>query len=133
MDMRWGLGAGVALMLLAGCASTGGGASKSGLAPGRFVNDTLVIVLSADGSYLGTTTDGDDWVRGSYRSRGDEITVQDSWMHQNLADKSCVGKGEGRYRWQEDGGAVRVRFTLIEDACAARARGIGNSVWQRQP
>ncbi len=138
----------VALSLaLGGCASSGGMAASTGpstatpakaamAAPpfptGRFQNGDMVAVMNPDGSYVGTTPQGEDWVRGRYVVTGDTVTITDSWMADAYKDNSCVGKGTGRYRWTST--ATGTRYTLIEDACAARARGLGDSgVWTRIP
>lgn len=52
-------------MLGAGCTSTHGDGDASAFQPGRYQNGDTVAVFNPDGTFVGTTTAGDDWVRGT--------------------------------------------------------------------
>ena len=113
-------------LALAGCASPG--TSRPAFPVGSYQSGDLVIVFRADGTALGTTPQGQDWNRSTYTVDGDLIRITDTWMAEALADRSCVGRGAGVYRWALQGRDLTV--TLVEDACTPRAGGAPGT-WRR--
>lgn len=118
-------------LLAAGCASTGGGNTAAAFQPGKYQNGETVAIFNADGSFVGTTTTGDDWVRGTYVVSGNEVTMQDTWESEMLRrqmGKDCIGI-EGRYSWTLAGGVLTA--TAIDDPCEGRRQGTSGVPWTR--
>lgn len=106
--------------------------STSAFPTGRFQNGDMIAVMNPDGTYVGTTPTNDDWVKGNYTVDGDMVAINDSWMAEKYKEGSCVGKGAGRYRWAAT--AAGISYTLVDDPCEARAKGLGdNGAWTRVP
>lgn len=118
-------------LLAAGCTSTGGASTASAFPAGKYQNGDTVAIFNADGTFVGTTTTGDDWVRGTYRVDGDEVTMQDSWESDMLREqmgKDCIGI-EGRYGWALTGDVLTA--TAIDDPCEGRRQGTSGVAWTR--
>lgn len=118
-------------LLVAACASTGTGGSASAFPVGKYQSGNTVAVFNADGTFLGTTTQGNDWVKGNYTVAGNEITMRDTWEADSLVQqsgKSCLGV-EGRYSWALAGDVLTA--TAIDDACEARKAGTDGVPWTR--
>lgn len=134
------------LLAASGCASTGNpstpaasadaratAATTAAFPTGKFRNGDTVAVFNPDGTYLGTTTNGEDWIKGNYALSGNEITLEDTWeaaSHVERMGKSCKGI-KGRYGWAMAGDVLTA--TLIEDTCEGRIKGINGTAWTRMP
>lgn len=119
------------LALLAACASTGGGGEASAFPAGKYRNGETVAIFNADGTFVGTTTKNEDWVKGNYTVAGNEFTMVDTWEGDDLMKemgKSCVGI-EGRYTWVLEGDTMTA--TAIDDACEGRKQGTSGVPWTR--
>lgn len=118
-------------LLAAGCASTGGGSTASAFQPGKYQNGETVAIFNADGTFVGTTTTGVDWVRGTYTVTGNEVVMQDTWESDTLRQqmgKDCIGIA-GRYSWTLAGGVLTA--TAIDDPCEGRRQGTSGVPWTR--
>ncbi len=122
----------VACALLAGgCASTGGGSAASTFPAGKYQNGETVAIFNADGTYVGTTTTGEDWVKGNYQVSGNEFTMQDTWesdMLRTQMGQDCIGI-KGRYSWAMAGDVLTA--TAIDDPCEGRKQGTSGVAWTR--
>jgi hypothetical protein len=120
-------------LFVAACASTGPGDSASTFPFGKYHNGDTVAIFNADGTFVGTTTQGEDWVKGNYTVAGNEITMVDTWEGDVLLQKmgkSCMGV-EGRYSWVLEGDVLTA--TAIDDACEGRKAGTDGTPWTRMP
>lgn|GEM_PF-1926055 len=118
-------------LLAAGCASTGGGSTASAFQPGKYQNAESVAIFNADGTFVGTTTTGDDWVKGTYEVTGNEVVMQDTWESERLRrqmGKDCIGV-VGRYGWTLVGDVLTA--TAIDDPCEGRRQGTSGVPWTR--
>ncbi|MDR7191795.1 hypothetical protein [Luteimonas terrae] len=118
-------------LLAAGCASTGSGSTPSAFQPGKYQNGETVAIFNADGTFVGTTTTGDDWVRGTYAVTGSEVVMQDTWESESLRQqmgKDCIGV-EGRYSWTLVSDVLTA--TAIDDPCEGRRQGTSGVPWTR--
>lgn len=118
----------------AGCsmAETRMASTGNNFPTGRFASaqdSSVVAVINPDGSYTGTNIDGKDWVKGKYVIAGNKVSFADNWMADADKENSCVGGGDGTYRWDAIG--TDIRFTLIDDPCSARAKGLSGTTWTR--
>lgn len=118
------------VLLSAGCATTGHSASASNFPVGKYSNGDTVAIFNPDGTFTGTTTSGDEWVRGTYTHTADEFTMIDTWEGPMLTDggNGCEGQ-PGRYRWSLTGDVLIA--TAIEDSCAGRKQGTSGVAWTR--
>ena len=110
-------------LLVAACASTGSNHATSAFPVGKYHNGDTVAIFNSDGTFVGTTTQGTDWVKGTYTVSGNEITMVDTWEADDLVQKmgkSCMGI-EGRYNWTKEGDVLTA--TAIDDACEGRKAG----------
>lgn len=117
--------------LAAGCASSGGSSAASAFQPGKYQNGESVAIFNADGTFVGTTPTGDDWVRGTYAVTGNEVVMRDTWESEMLRQqmgKDCIGIA-GRYRWTLAGDVLTA--TVIDDPCAGRRQGTSGVPWTR--
>ena len=118
-------------LLAAGCASSGGSSTASAFQPGKYQNGESIAIFNTDGTFVGTTTTGDDWVRGTYKVTGSEVVMQDTWESEALRrqmGKDCIGI-EGRYSWTLVGDVLTA--TAIDDACEGRRQGTSGVSWTR--
>ena len=127
-----GIGASMLSVILAsGCATSGGHAGDTTFPVGRYQNGETVAVFGADGSFKGTTTQSEDWVKGTYASRGDIFTVVDTWESESLVKRmgrSCKGI-PGKYRWSMSGGVLTAK--VVDDKCDGRREGTSGVPWTR--
>lgn len=120
-----------AALLAAGCTSTPPGRDASAFQPGRYQNGDTVAVFNSDGTFVGTTTTGDDWVRGTYQLRGNEVVMRDTWESDALRQEmgtDCIGI-PGRYSWTLADDVLIA--TVIDDPCAGRRQGTSGVRWTR--
>lgn len=120
-------------LLLAACASTGTSDDASAFPVGKYRNGDTVAIFNADGTFVGTTTEGEDWVKGTYAATGKEFTMQDTWEGEALVKqmgKSYMGI-EGRYTWALEADVLTA--TVVEDACEGRVKGTSGVPWTRMP
>ena len=120
----------VAAALLSACSTMHEG-TTSAFPAGKYSNGDTVVIFNADGTYVGTTTQGEDWVRGTYTHHGNEVTLSDSWESEGLVaemGKSCMGN-DGRYTWALSGDVFTA--TVIEDPCEGRVAGTSGVAWTR--
>lgn len=118
-------------LLASGCASPSGGSTAAAFQPGKYRNGETVAIFNADGTFVGTTTTGEDWVRGRYAVDGNEVTMQDTWesaMLRQKMGKDCIGI-EGRYSWTLAGDVLTA--TAIDDSCEGRRQGTSGVPWTR--
>ncbi len=132
-------------LLLAACSSMGAkssdsasnisnGTSKlivaSDFPVGRYQEGTTVVVFNPDGTFLGTTPDGNDWVRGTYTHTANEITLIDTWESEEMVRNGTNCKGiPGRYSWVLSGQTLTA--TVIDDTCEGRKQGTDGIAWTR--
>lgn len=114
-------------LLSVACASVAAD-SPSKFPTGRYQHGPNIVVFKADGTFVGTTPKNEDWVKGTYTNKGNEMTVVDTWEGTALrADgEDCMGK-PGRYAWVKTGNVLKT--TVVEDACAGRKRGTDGVAW----
>ncbi|MET0288847.1 MAG: hypothetical protein ABW178_04410 [Pseudoxanthomonas sp.] len=95
---------------------------------GRYQSGPNIMIFHPDGTFLGTTPENEDWVKGTYTHTGNQITVVDTWEGEAIrADGGdCVGK-PGRYTWVRQGDVLKT--TVVEDDCAGRKRGTDGVSW----
>ncbi|MDR6990492.1 hypothetical protein [Luteimonas sp. 3794] len=118
-------------LLTAGCASTGGASTASAFQPGKYQNGETVAIFNTDGTFVGTTTSGNEWVRGTYQVTGNEVVMRDTWesdMLRQQMGKDCIGIA-GRYNWTLQADVLTA--TVIDDACDGRRRGTSGVPWTR--
>ena len=123
----------LAVLSASGCAGTSPQAAGTDFPTGRFHNGDTVVVFDPDGTYLGTTAGGEDWVKGRYAVDAGGVTLEDTWesdAHVQRMGTSCKGVA-GRYRWSLAGDVLTA--TLVEDACAGRRQGVDGTPWTRMP
>jgi len=123
--------AAVCLLAVAGCASTAGGSAASAFQPGKYRSGDTVAIFNTDGTFVGTTPTGDDWVRGTWQVVGREIVLRDTWegeMLRRQMGKDCIGIA-GRYSWTLVGEVLTA--TAIDDACEGRRQGTDGVPWTR--
>ncbi len=114
-------------LLAIACASASD--TKSAAFPvGHYQNQQNIVIFKPDGTFVGTTPKGEDWVKGTYTSNGNEMTVIDTWEGPALtADgENCMGK-PGKYTWVKTGKVLKT--TVVEDDCAGRKRGTDGTSW----
>lgn len=124
-------GLAITFALLAGACTTSGGSSASAFPVGKYRNGETVAIFNADGTFEGTTTGGDDWVKGTYVASGNEVTMEDTWEGDKLKEnmgKSCLGI-KGRYGWTLTGDVFTA--TAIDDPCEGRKQGTSGVQWTR--
>ena len=128
------IGAGAALLtalLAAGCATSGSHSERSAFPAGRYQNGETVAIFSADGSFKGTTTQAEDWVKGTYTVSGDSLTMIDTWESDSLVKrmgKSCINV-PGKYRWTVSKDVLVA--TVVDDPCDGRREGTSGVPWTR--
>ena len=115
--------------LLAGCASSGTTSSASPLV-GKYQSGGGIAIFSADGTYRGSTPDGEDWVKGTYTVDGNMLTMSDTWEDPAVIQPSCIGV-PGRYTWEIKNDTLIAR--AVDDACEARKQATSGTAWKRLP
>lgn len=116
-----------ACLLLGACAS---GGSTSDVSPlvGKFQNGPNTATFHPDGTFVGTTPDGKEWVRGTYTVDGDTMTMVDTWEDKQVLTERCEGI-PGRYSWKIENDTLTSK--VIEDACEGRAEAVSATAWKR--
>lgn len=125
------VGLAAAAALLTACAGTPGKGAQAAFTPGKFRNGDTVAIFNPDGTFVGTTAQGADWVKGTYVVNGNEVTFEDTWEATALTErmgKSCLGI-KGRYSWTLVGDVMTA--TAIDDPCEGRNRGTSGIPWTR--
>ncbi|MFS8138108.1 MAG: hypothetical protein ACMG50_08295 [Thermomonas sp.] len=105
--------------------------SASAFPAGKYQHGDTVIAFNADGTYLGTTVSGHDWVKGTYANNGSRFTVTDTWESDDLVSsmgKSCLGM-KGRYDWVVTGSVMTA--SVVDDPCDGRKAGTDGVAWTR--
>lgn len=97
---------------------------------GRYQQGDTVVVFNPNGTFVGTTPEGNDWVRGTYTNSGNEMTVTDTWESEdmNKDGNSCMGM-PGRYSWALSGDTFTAN--VVDDACEGRKKGTDGIAWTR--
>jgi hypothetical protein len=93
---------------------------------GSYQHKQTIVIFKPDGTFLGTTPKGKDWVKGTYTNKGNEFTVVDTWEGDALKDEDCKGK-EGRYTWAKTGKVLTAH--VVDDACEGRKHGTDGIAW----
>jgi len=88
------------------------------------VNDTLVLHIKADSSFV-TTRTGEAVVRSVCKIKGDTLSLDD--YDGEFACLSMIGK----YKVAQVG--EQLVFTLIDDPCEGRAGALPATKWMRVP
>ena len=121
----------LAVLLATGCATYGRQVGANAFPSGKYHNGDTVAIFNADGTFLGTTTAGNDWVKGTYSVSGNTLTMVDTWESDSTiqhSGKSCVNV-PGRYSWTLSDGVLTAM--AIDDACDGRKRGTSGVPWTR--
>lgn len=100
-----------------------------GFPAGSYQRGDVLVELGADGSTRGSTSQGEEWLRGVYTVDGDLVHLDDHWVAEVYAERSCVGAGAGTYRWDYD--REQLSFDLVDDPCATRAGAVVAGPWTR--
>ncbi len=97
---------------------------------GTYHNGDTVVVFNTNGTFVGTTPQGNDWVRGNYTANGNEMTVTDTWETDDMKKdgNSCIGM-TGRYNWVLSGDTMTT--SVVDDTCAGRKKGTDGVAWTR--
>lgn len=93
---------------------------------GSYQHKQTIVIFKADGTFVGTTPKGKDWVKGTYTPKGNEFTVVDTWEGDAIKSEDCKGK-EGRYTWTKTGKVLTAH--VVEDACEGRKHGTDGVAW----
>lgn len=122
-------------LLAAGCASTRASSTASAFQPGKYRHGDTVAIFHVDGIFVGTTTAGDDWVKGTYELSGNTFAMQDTWESASLRQqmgKDCIGM-VGRYSWTLAGDVLTATATAIpaRDVGGARMAWRGRACGRR--
>ncbi|WCE02547.1 hypothetical protein [Pseudoxanthomonas sp. JBR18] len=116
----------LALLSLLAVICSSNAATKSTAFPiGRYQSDNTIVIFNADGTFLGTTPKGEDWVKGTYTHKGNTATVTDIWEGDAIKE-DCTGK-VGKYTWTKSGKVLT--FHVVEDACEGRKHGTDGVAW----
>lgn len=139
----------VTALVLAGCSSMGARTMDSDAASadtsadtsasmdvasdfpaGRYQRGDTVVVFNPNDTFVGTTPEGNDWVRGTYTHSGNEFTATDTWESEDMIKNgnSCMGV-PGRYSWALSGDTFIAH--VIDDACEGRKKGTDGVAWTR--
>ena len=119
----------IACGLLAACASSGPASNASALV-GKYQVEGTIAIFNADGTYVGTTVDGRDWVKGTYTVDGNMLTMTDTWEDSKIMTSNCMGI-TGRYTWELKGDTLTAQ--AVEDACEGRKQATSGTAWKRVP
>jgi hypothetical protein len=113
------------VMLAIACASAAD--TKPAAFPvGSYQNEQNIVVFKPDGTFVGTTPKGEDWVKGTYTHSGNAATVVDTWEGEPLKGENCMGK-VGKYTWAKTGKVLT--FNVVEDPCQGRKHGTDKVAW----
>ncbi|SEM11280.1 hypothetical protein SAMN05428989_3083 [Pseudoxanthomonas sp. GM95] len=95
---------------------------------GSYQSGPNIVVFNADGTFVGTTPKGEDWVKGTYTHTAKEFTVVDTWEGAAITKdgEDCKGK-PGRYAWVKTGKILTAH--VVEDPCEGRKHGTDGVAW----
>lgn len=118
----------VSLSLLAAAFATTAAGTSDTFPVGSYQHKDSIIILKPDGSFVGTTPKGEDWVKGTYTHEGKALAVVDTWEGDAIKGEDCMGK-VGHYTWTKT--AKVLTLHVVKDACEGRKKGTDGVAWMQ--